>query len=662
MIPQRTCIVEVTEVVPAEEVPFVAARVAERLAMPVERVRKLIDARTGPITRPLRPDKAEAIAQTFEAAGVVVAIRPTTEDDEVEPERPAAPPEAARTAPPEAGDAETDAREPTDDTAAAPEADHEAEAESAAESGADTVPDAETDEEAEAGATPPEPASESDRRTPRPGAPLRIEPEPEELDDELDELGQDGLPARGEVRPRPRALVVEVTPAAVELEDEHDPVAAPRDGGAPEDKGAPEDQGAPEEDAVDALHDDESDTHDDGDQRRPPTFTDEDSWATQDEDPDGGWVIVPPEDPEPEDTEELEADTVDAEPDVVELVVDEATVASSAERPEGLRPGFAPDPTLPWSAEQEPETDPEAEAGAEHDPAADETFEHAQVEEAPDEDTQVEAAAVEFEDPVVAMPPAGETPITLRTPWTPPAPSTGTEPRRVPTAWRGLGDAPRGPARPPEAPLPRRGDPLPGAAPVEAQRVITRRVVLLALLLVAVVALAITQFWASGRAAGGYEAGLHRFRDGQFAAARAVWSRQATAGDANAQFMLGYMSETGLGQSWSARAAASWYRLAADQGHTEAQWRLGSLYARGLGVPWDPPTARHWWALASAGGHGEAAFMLGRALFEEPLGPDDAAQARVAFERAATLGWRAADTYVQLLSVVSDEAHGGALP
>lgn len=656
MIPQRTCIVEVTEIVPAEDVPFVAARVAERLAMPVERVRKLIEARTGPITRPLRPDKAEAIAQTFEAAGVVVAIRPTTEDDEVEPERPAAPPDAARAAPPEDVDTATDG--------------------AAAESGADTASDAETEEGADAGALPPEPAPESDRRTPRPGAPLRIEPEPEEVDDELDELGQDGLPARGEVRPRPRALVVEVTPAAVDLEGEHDPVAAYRG------DDVVEEEGAREEDVVDAHHDDESNTHGGVDQRRPPTFTDDDSWATQDEDQAGGWVIVPPEDPEPEDTEELEADAVDAEPDVVELVVDDAAVAAQPERPEAPSPGFAPDPPLPWYAHEDPETDADAEADAEHDAAAEESFEEAPVEdvvvdEVAVEDAAVEDAAVEdpsvddpsvddlgveVEDPADRLPPAGESPITLRTPWSPPAQSTGTEPRRVPTAWRGLGDAPRGPARPPEAPLPRRGDPLPGAAAAEAQRVFTRRVVLLALLLVAVVALAITQFWASGRAAGGYEAGLHRFRDGQFAAARAVWSRQATAGHADSQFMLGYMSEVGLGQSWSARAAASWYRLAADQGHTEAQWRLGSLYARGLGVPWDPLAARRWWALASAGGHGEAAFMLGRSLFEEPLGADDAAQARVAFERAATLGWRAADPYVQLLSVVSDEAHGGALP
>ncbi|MFU8887704.1 MAG: hypothetical protein ACNA8N_03775, partial [Trueperaceae bacterium] len=79
----RACVVEVVERVPEAEVAIVAARVGERLSMPAERVRKLIEGRTGPITRALRADKADAIAQTFEAAGVRVVIR-LAEPEELE--------------------------------------------------------------------------------------------------------------------------------------------------------------------------------------------------------------------------------------------------------------------------------------------------------------------------------------------------------------------------------------------------------------------------------------------------------------------------------------------------------------------------------------------------------------------------------------------------
>ena len=80
---QRACVVEVVEQVAEADVAIVAARVGERLAMAPERVRKLIEGRTGPITRALRADKADAIAQTFEAAGVRVVIRPA-EPEELE--------------------------------------------------------------------------------------------------------------------------------------------------------------------------------------------------------------------------------------------------------------------------------------------------------------------------------------------------------------------------------------------------------------------------------------------------------------------------------------------------------------------------------------------------------------------------------------------------
>jgi hypothetical protein len=235
----------------------------------------------------------------------------------------------------------------------------------------------------------------------------------------------------------------------------------------------------------------------------------------------------------------------------------------------------------------------------------------------------------------------------------------------VPTAWRGLGGEDHGPARPVDAQLPRRFDEGydERAQRLDAERVTRRRTGMLIALAVALGLFVLAQAWVAGRAAPAFDAGLHRFRDADFGAAQRVWTQLAGAGDANAQFMLGYLSEAGLGRPWSARAAAAWYRLAADAGHAEAQWRLGLLYEMGLGVPHEPASALRWWAAAAAGGHGEAAYRLAHARLEGVAGPSDVDGALAAFERAVDLGWPVARPYRDaLLAASSGRPHPGALP
>jgi hypothetical protein len=572
MVHQPTCIVEVIEIVPPEMVPVVAARVAERLAMPVERVQKLIDDRVGPITRPLRPDKADAIAQTFEAAGVVVAIRPSTDEDELDEAPPADEPPVDEPADDtdEPDTAEPAAPAPADPMiersprhAAAPDAwqgsleaelegveDHPGYASEDSDAAADAL-----ELDAAWSSPAPEQPSPAPRAVPRVDpwpparslgragpagrspAPLRIEPE----DDDDDGPQDDGLEARGEIAPRRRPLVVELGES---------------EAGA----------GAP--------------------------FTDTASWErTLDESVDG-WSL----------------------------------------------------PAHAGGAADDAGSSPAAAGAPDENPSA------------WDEDTTDEVAPIEFErgamDAVDSV-----TPVVR-----PPAPRSGARERApveaaparpVPVAWRGLGGEESGPARPPDAAIPRRLGTAEAEAFERAQRTTLRRTLMLWALVLAVLLLVAVQLWANARASAGFDQGLHSYRDADFAAARQVWSRLASEGDPNAQFMLGYMSETGLGQPWSARAAASWYRLAADQGHTEAQWRLGSLYDRGLGVAWSVQDARRWWAAAAASGHGEAAYALGRSLFTTPRSPSDLAAARVAFDRAVALGWHEATTYAVVLSGVS---------
>jgi hypothetical protein len=68
--------VEITAPVPSADVPAVAKRVAARLWMSEARVRRLIDARVGPITKPLRAEKAETLRRVLEREGVSVTTLP----------------------------------------------------------------------------------------------------------------------------------------------------------------------------------------------------------------------------------------------------------------------------------------------------------------------------------------------------------------------------------------------------------------------------------------------------------------------------------------------------------------------------------------------------------------------------------------------------------
>ena len=861
MVDPRMCVVEVTQIVPADDVPYVAARVAERLGMPLERVRKLIDDRTGPITRSLRPDKAEVIAQTFEAAGVVVAIRPAVEEDEFpllgassdaapaptsiaasdardesesavssdarevsaptdtpvpapqrlalerptpsdatagpsspemradepavadlpaaatsEQERQPEPPEVdpQEPAPEEAGpddlethedggeetrsdDAEFEEFVPDDaefeesvqDDAEFEEPDvvtTDAEAEDAARPVAsddeaefdepgtydvepddldDDQPAAEPDDfgyddlaidvdegdggavggpddEPSEGAGSAEGLTEQDAHEPsagwpagddgarpwaarRPpmmpegltmpaGASLQLDPDVDE-DDDTDDPGPTGWPARGEVTVRPVTAAVFAASengegVAEPVPDEDGTEAQATNGGAARAVGVggqTVSEGSASEGSVV--------TSDGGRLASGSPFGDPSTWHG-DDDPAGGWTIgaratrrLPVVTDEPDGVADLADErTVPAAPPMDREDVDHArsdapedadVLAEEDEDRDGV--DEASDPA------DEPASEPTSEPAS--DPADEPASEPASEPTAPLRVVYVDEGAAartpRYDDPpLVGRGSRIRDRATEGGSRDSEQAAEGATAAPIPTAWRGLGSAERGPARPVDARLPRRGEyaQQPRREWSDAARVTRRRTLMLVVLAVALGVFVLAQAWVAGRAAPAFDAGLHRFRDADFGAARRVWTDLASHGDANAQFMLGYMSEAGLGRPWSARAAAAWYRLAADAGHAEAQWRLGNLYHQGLGVPPDTATAERWWAAALVGGHAEAAFTLGRSRLEGASGASDPGAAMMAFERAAALGWPAAVPYRDVLQAVSERPHQDALP
>ena len=100
--------------------------------------------------------------------------------------------------------------------------------------------------------------------------------------------------------------------------------------------------------------------------------------------------------------------------------------------------------------------------------------------------------------------------------------------------------------------------------------------------------------------AGPFEDGVAAAQKDDYATALRLWRSLAEQGDANAQYGLGFMYDTGQGVPQDYAAAMSWYRKAADQGHAAAQSNLGTMYANGWGVPQDYILAHMWWNLAAS--------------------------------------------------------------
>ena len=77
---------------------------------------------------------------------------------------------------------------------------------------------------------------------------------------------------------------------------------------------------------------------------------------------------------------------------------------------------------------------------------------------------------------------------------------------------------------------------------------------------------------------------------------------KAEAGDAEAQYSLGVMYDSGEGVAEDKKKAAKWYRLAADQGDAIAQTCMGWMYSQGQGVEQNYVTAYAWASIAATNG------------------------------------------------------------
>lgn len=109
-------------------------------------------------------------------------------------------------------------------------------------------------------------------------------------------------------------------------------------------------------------------------------------------------------------------------------------------------------------------------------------------------------------------------------------------------------------------------------------------------------------------------AGLAAWSDDRPAAAVADWLPLAEAGDARAQFYLGYAYLRGEGVARDESRAFHWYGRAARNGIADAQYQLGLMYELGIGVLPDQAEADYWYGRAVGQGFCPGELSAGGAL------------------------------------------------
>ena len=91
-----------------------------------------------------------------------------------------------------------------------------------------------------------------------------------------------------------------------------------------------------------------------------------------------------------------------------------------------------------------------------------------------------------------------------------------------------------------------------------------------------------------------FQDGYDAYNKSDYKTALREWQPLADQGDADAQFLLGRMYDTGRGLLKDYKQAEKWYRKAADQGYAMGQNNLGWMYANGEGVLKDMTKAKYW--------------------------------------------------------------------
>ncbi|MEI9892399.1 MAG: tetratricopeptide repeat protein [Chthoniobacter sp.] len=128
--------------------------------------------------------------------------------------------------------------------------------------------------------------------------------------------------------------------------------------------------------------------------------------------------------------------------------------------------------------------------------------------------------------------------------------------------------------------------------------------------------------------------------------------KEAAAGDAASQALLGVCYHIGFGVPRDNSKAIEWYQKAAAAGHAGAQNNLASLYDAGEGVPVDHEKAQQLYLMSANLGFAEAQFNVGWNFAHGMAVAQDWGQAKAWYEKATAQGYLPAQTNLGNLYVL----------
>jgi TPR repeat protein len=143
---------------------------------------------------------------------------------------------------------------------------------------------------------------------------------------------------------------------------------------------------------------------------------------------------------------------------------------------------------------------------------------------------------------------------------------------------------------------------------------------------------------------------------GRYAEAVSILKPLVSAGDRDAQTLMGGLLLAGLGVEKNLVSARDMFTYAANQGQPFAQYNLAVMYHSGDAGGVDSVAARHWYSMSAEGGFVPAMTQWAIFMADGQGGPRDVVNARRWAERAANAG---DGSGLYLLGVMTANGQGG---
>lgn len=134
-----------------------------------------------------------------------------------------------------------------------------------------------------------------------------------------------------------------------------------------------------------------------------------------------------------------------------------------------------------------------------------------------------------------------------------------------------------------------------------------------------------------------YNSALKAYESAQYAQALSMAKQAAQTGDADAQFLTGYIQTKGLSGAVDHLSARNWFNKAAEQRNTDAMVALGEMAMRSQGGL-NTSDALHWFSMAANSNRADAMRAIGDMYIKGAVLKKDIEQGREWLQKAVDFG------------------------